>query len=389
MTDIREIANWFHEREGELFTEDKTPFNREEIVQVINDSVDPVQQVQVDGERYYGVISYEEHDGWYEYTRWDDAAGEVNMGVCAKCVQEVSSADAVARTIGDDTDTSQEKFQQHYDESHSVRPNEVKTGATLLSGTTINSNEAIHLGNDGAGSGIDADLVRGSGSPVKKGQTVAGSKSGPGTVQSQFASPSSGQTGVGLDSSDCLWHADLNADSIYELNQTGTVQSGFASPSSFPKGVGLDSSDCLWHADANADSIYELNQTGTVQSQFSSPSGLPIGVGLDSSDCLWHADRSADSIYELNQTGTIQSQFASPSASPQGVGLDSSDCLWHADSSANSIYELNQTGTIQSKFSSPSSFPTGVGLDSSDCIWHADGSADSIYELSKSNTLNL
>jgi len=41
----RKVANWFHEREGELFTIDETPFSRDEIVGVVNDSVDPVQQV--------------------------------------------------------------------------------------------------------------------------------------------------------------------------------------------------------------------------------------------------------------------------------------------------------------------------------------------------------
>ena len=68
----REIATWFHDNVGELFTEEETPFSRKDIVQLVNDSVDPVQQIKADGERYYGVLSYGEHDGWYEYTRWDD-----------------------------------------------------------------------------------------------------------------------------------------------------------------------------------------------------------------------------------------------------------------------------------------------------------------------------
>lgn len=44
-----------------------------------------------------------------------------------------------------------------------------------------------------------------------------------GTVQSQFASPSGGPQGVGLDSSDCIWHADYSATSIYELKRNSAL----------------------------------------------------------------------------------------------------------------------------------------------------------------------
>ena len=300
----REIANWFHERVGELFTESETPFDRDEVVDLTNDSVDPIQQVQVDGEKYIGVISYEEHDGWYEYTRYDDSAGEVNIGVCAKCVKEAETVAEVARTLGDDSDVAESKMKQHYRDEHSESPDEIQTGATLLSGTSINGNEAIHPGMDGSGSGVDADLVRG-GEPVEEGLVIGGSKSDAGSVQSGFETPGISPKGVGVDSSDSIWHADASDNSIYELNQTGTVQSQFASPSNEPQGVGLDSSDCIWNADIGADSIFEINQAGTVQSGFASPSDFPIGVGVDSSDCIWHAEPSTGSIYELTRKDTV------------------------------------------------------------------------------------
>ncbi|MFB6207987.1 MAG: hypothetical protein ABEJ69_01415, partial [Candidatus Nanohaloarchaea archaeon] len=118
----RKIADWFHERAGELFTIEETPFDREQLVYLTNDSVDPIQQVVVSGTRYYGVIAYAEHDGWYEYTRWDDHHGEVNVGVCAKCVETAESVGEVAHTLGDPTDVAREKIEQHYAEAHSVRP---------------------------------------------------------------------------------------------------------------------------------------------------------------------------------------------------------------------------------------------------------------------------
>jgi len=180
----REIATWFHDSVGELFTEEETPFSREEITQLINDSVEPVQQLNVDGERYYGILSYDEYDGWYEYTRWDDTIGELSVGVCAACVKECDSADAVARTLGEETDTARHKFDQHYEEAHDARPSEVTTGATLLSGTTINGNEAIHVGMDGNGSGVDADLVRG-GEALETGVSYSFTEDGDGNITFQ------------------------------------------------------------------------------------------------------------------------------------------------------------------------------------------------------------
>jgi len=380
----REIANFFHENERELFTEKETPFTRQRLVKLTNDSVDPIQQVEADGERYYGVIDYDEHNGWYEYTRWDDSVGEVTVGVCAQCIKEHDSADAVARTLGDATDTARQKFAQHYDEAHTVDQHsvEVATGATLLSGTTINGNEAIHVGMDGAGSGVDADFVQGAealetgvGLSFEEGQTIQ-------TI-TQFPSPSGGPTGIGLDSADSIWHADYFPDSIYQLDQSGSTLSQFASPSGGPRGIGLDSSDSIWHADYFADSIYQLDQSGSTLSQFGSPSVFPTGIGLDSADSIWHADSSTDSIYQLDQSGSTLSQFPSPSSTAEGIGLDSADSIWHADADADSIYQLDQSGSTLSQFASPSSIPTGIGLDSSDSIWHADLSADSIYQLSQ------
>jgi len=387
----RDVANWFHEREGELFTIDETPFSRDELVAVVNDSVDPVQQVVAGEDRYYGVIGYQEMIGWYEYTRYDDAIGQVRIGVCAKCVQQARSADEVARTIGESTDTARKKFEKHYSAEHNESPSEIQTGATLLSGTTINGNEAIHVGMDGSGSGVDADTISGDtpSSMLELGEGFTFTAGSQGIILSQFASPSFTPSGIGLDSNDSIWHADFDKFSIYQLNQSGSVLSQFSSPSSRPKGIGLDSSDSLWNGDNNAESIYQLNQSGSILSGFASPSSDPRGIGVDSSDSIWHGDNDANSIYQLNQSGSVVSGFASPSDRPRGIGLDSSDSLWHADLIAESIYQLNQSGSVLSGFASPSRVPTGLGLDSSDSLWNADVSAESIYQLKQSRLIEF
>jgi len=146
---------------------------------------------------------------------------------------------------------------------------EVTTGATLASGTTVGGNQVYHVGNDGAGSGLDAETVDGE-TPVTKGvqlseEKVTESTGNQGAILSQFPSPSINPRGIGLDSSDSLWHADSSADSIYQLNQSGSVLSQFASPSGGPRGIGLDSSDSLWHTDSSAGSIYHIDSGQTVK----------------------------------------------------------------------------------------------------------------------------
>jgi len=267
---LRPVAEFFHDHEGELFeryeavdelvADSDIPSSDERMLHRVvgnlsSDRVDPVQNVVRDSNKYVGVLDYAEHDYWYEYTEVHDVHGRMNVGVCAKCVKEADNDAQVARGCGT-TEELSERIRDHYKEEHSEPPESVETGATLVSGTSIAGNTAIHSGNDGLGSGLDADTFRGDESDVNLGSA--------GTVQSQFASPSGSPRGIGLDSSDCLWHADRSADSIYELNQTGTVQSKFSSPSSFPQGVGLDSSDCIWHADNSADSIYKISPRGVI-----------------------------------------------------------------------------------------------------------------------------
>ncbi|MFB6207985.1 MAG: hypothetical protein ABEJ69_01405 [Candidatus Nanohaloarchaea archaeon] len=403
---LRPAAEFFHEHEGKLFEryeaveelekhleeEDVLPLEGYEgdterllhrvIANLASDRVDPVQNVVRENAKYVGVLDYAEHDFWYEYVEVDDVHGRMNVGVCAQCVKEADNDAQVAKGVGT-TEELESKIRQHYDDEHSESPESVETGATLVSGTTIAGNTAIHSGNDGVGSGLNADTFRGTEASkfVRTGVNYVISEPF-GLVQSKFASPSNRPYGLGVDSTDCIWNADVGASSIYELNQSGTVLSKIASPSGGPTGVGIDSTDCIWNADNGANSIYELNQSGTVQSGFASPSSAPDGVDADSSDCIWNADNASNSIYELNQSGTVQSGFASPSSAPQGLGVGSGDCIWNADYN-DSIYQLDQSGTVTSKFTTPSSGGFGVGLDSSDCIWHANRLADSIYKIGR------
>lgn len=384
----RDVANWFHDREGELFTEDETPFTREELVAVIDDSVDPVQQVVVGGERYYGVIDYQEMAGWYEYTRWDDSAGEVNIGVCAKCVQQAEYVDEVSRTIGDSTDIARQKFENHYSTEHDESPSEIETGATLLSGTTINGNTAIHPGMDGSGSGVDADFVLGGGA-LQTGSFYSFSDTTAGEVISKTNAPSGQPFGVDIDkATDCIWTSSDNADSIYEVDHNITVTDGFSSPSDTPEGVGVDSDSCIWVAESLAtDSVYKLDQNGTIVSTVFGEAGVH-DMDFDSSDCLWLV-AGAD-VQKRDKTGTLESTITpSSSSGPQGVGVDSNDCLWVNTDSDGPIKQMKRNGTILSEFSTPCSNSQGVGVDLSGSIWHANTREDAIYQLYKFDVIQF
>jgi len=171
---LRPVAEWFHEREGKLFTRqeavdllvDELSANDERLLNRVvanlaTDRVDPVQNVVTDDGKYVGVLDYGEHSFWYEYVEVDDVHGRMNVGVCAQCVSEASSDAEVARGCGT-TEELAERIADHYSDEHSESPDSVETGATLVSGTTIAGNSAINSANDGVGSGLDADTFRGS-----------------------------------------------------------------------------------------------------------------------------------------------------------------------------------------------------------------------------------
>ena len=184
---LRPVAEFFHEHEGELFEKyealeelaqaDSVPSEDERLLgrvmgNLAADRVDPVQSIVRDSDKYIGVVEYAEHDYWYEYVEVDDVHGRMNVGVCAKCVSEASSDANVAKGVGT-TEELSERIEAHYSEEHDADVSEVNTGATLVSGTTIAGNSAIHSGNDGVGSGLDADTYRGSTNVLVEGEAYA------------------------------------------------------------------------------------------------------------------------------------------------------------------------------------------------------------------------
>lgn len=168
---LRDGADFFHDHEGTLFTRtearDKlyddvgidTEVCDDVIAQLVSDTVDPVVQVN----NHVGVIEFHEFDGAYGYIEYDDVIGKAKRVVCQQCVNEADrDKDVTHATAGDphgsygdsaDYDNLLAGIHEHYETAHSVVPEDVATGATLASGTTIGGNTAYH-----SGIGLQANL---------------------------------------------------------------------------------------------------------------------------------------------------------------------------------------------------------------------------------------
>jgi hypothetical protein len=176
---VRDVAEIFHNNEGELFERDTAITKITESLDItentaqktlsalVSDIVDPVVQVPADDTQYIGVIEYHEYEGAYGYLEFDDVSGKENRVVCAQCVKEsttdkeVTHATAGSGSFDEDADFDElyNAVLEHYNNSHDTVPESVETGASLLSGTTIGSNSAIHTGNENSLSFYDGTTL--------------------------------------------------------------------------------------------------------------------------------------------------------------------------------------------------------------------------------------
>lgn len=158
----------------ELISQDLGISNRRAniaVSHIVGDIVDPVQQVTLDGEKHIGVIDYKvfSDEGAYGYVDFDDRKYDRKRVVCAKCVEdEEYDENVVHATQGEGTSDQDASWQDllnkitsHYTRDHTEPPETVQPGASLVDGTTISGNTAWHSGNDGDGSGLNADFIRG------------------------------------------------------------------------------------------------------------------------------------------------------------------------------------------------------------------------------------
>jgi len=181
---MQQAFDWFEDYKGEMFERDDAvegvaeayDIPVEQASRVVNgltgDTVDPVVQVRhPDGSRYVGIIDYRvfNKSGAYGYVDYSDSAGRRKRVVCAMDVQEKETDEEIAHATegmgtapdGCGYDFLVEMIEDYYERAYDGIPEEIQPGASLVDGTTIASNTAWHAGNDGQGSGLNADTVQG------------------------------------------------------------------------------------------------------------------------------------------------------------------------------------------------------------------------------------
>ena len=171
---LRPAAEWFHKHEGTLFQRSEA---REKlgkkldvgksladniISQLVTDTEDPVIHVEQSG-GLVGVVEFHEFDGAYGYINFHSRHGKQKRVVCQQCVNEATHDRSVTHASEYDPEGSfpdkasykdlRDAIHEHYENAHDECPSDVKTGATLASGTTIGGNTAYH-----SGIGLQANL---------------------------------------------------------------------------------------------------------------------------------------------------------------------------------------------------------------------------------------
>lgn len=250
----RPAAEYFHEREGEMIQKSEamaglkselevdTRMANSLIAELTGDLVDPIVQIRTEGEKFVGIIDYHEFDGAYGYEDYDDIEGVRKRVVCAECVKRNESDKAVTHATAGGVDSSFEKgvdyqtlleaVHEHYEDAHDgVKPEDVETGAILLSGTTIGGNTAWHAGNDGSGSNLDADELDGLESTryLKKGNLATTFNQPTQGTNGWRANPEAGPIFVCADlqvasTTDLTYTLDLRDETDTELN--GVLKQG-------------------------------------------------------------------------------------------------------------------------------------------------------------------
>jgi len=166
-----EALEWFIDDEhvGEMYPRNElvdelkyflsvdSPTAENVVSSLVGDIVDPVQQINTELGKYVGAIEYNEYpdSGAYGYIDFDDTRGKRKRVVCSRCVEiydhdnQITNATEGEGTSPHGATWSQltDKIEKHYRDAHSQDPDEIKVGASLLSGTTISGQTTWHDGN--------------------------------------------------------------------------------------------------------------------------------------------------------------------------------------------------------------------------------------------------
>ena len=200
-----------------------------------------------------------------------------------------------------------------------------------------------------------------------------------------FPSPDTAPFGLAW-INDKLWHSDLRAQIIYQLDPTnGSILRSFSAPDQWSKDIAFDG-NYLFVCGNYQSQIYKIDTiNGNIMGGFNAPGSNPVGLCFDGT-YLWNADWNSDQsqpnyIYKINPAnGQIISSFITPAESPAGLTWDG-NYLWHVDMKNQVIYQLNPAnGNVLAAVGTPGSKPTGLAWGDNK-LWNADWDQEMIYNF--------
>lgn len=140
--------------------------------QLLTDKPDPVIQIIRPDGKFVGIADFGvwEDAGAYGFHYLADGADAAKPAVvCGRCVEVCDDHQSVTMAIAGEGrhnadagyGTLRDAITSHIVSAHECPPEDVTPAANLTSPTNIGGNEAFHKGNDGPGSGLNADTVDG------------------------------------------------------------------------------------------------------------------------------------------------------------------------------------------------------------------------------------
>jgi len=208
-------------------------------------------------------------------------------------------------------------------------------------------------------------------------------------------------SGIAIDGAGNVWVANLDGNSVTELNSAGAP---ISSPIGFtggglndPVGIAIDGASNVWVTDSGNSRVTELSSSGAPLSPSSGimigsgPSG-PEGVAVDAAGNVWIANASTSTITELNSAGIPISPVGGFGGGglqgPESIAIDGAGNLWVTNSSGNSLTELNSSGvplSPQGGFTAGGlDGPSGVAIDGSGEVWAANFNGIGVSEFAPS-----
>ncbi|MFB0509393.1 MAG: T9SS type A sorting domain-containing protein [bacterium] len=179
---------------------------------------------------------------------------------------------------------------------------------------------------------------------------------------------------------------------IVDFNQKPTLQTSFSlnleidsfpSPDTAPFGLEWINGK-LWHSDLRARIIYQLEPTnGSVLRSFSAPDQWSKDLAFDG-NYLFVCGNYASRIHKIDTiNGNLIGSFNAPGSNPVGLCFDGT-YLWNTNWFNNVIWKLDTLGVQQGQFSTPGNGSTGLTWDGTH-LWNSDQNRDSVYRIDPSN----